>query len=762
MSLIKRWGLWVACLWVVVGCSSIPGLGGAGQTIRLNPTNPEDVARSFLDAWNAQDTTVMYTYLATPSQSMYPFDNFNNRYAEVNNTINFEGVSYTLQDPIYQGDSASITYDVTLRSSSFGEIIDSNRTMYFVREVGVWKLAWSSMDILKGMAESVRLTVSSQQLPRANIYDRNGLPLVEENGTIRWLAIIRNEVFDEEGCIRLLANVLLRSEASVRLQFNNNNLESFFHVGELDNDSYFANEQALNEVCGINNTVSGFQKTGEYTGRHYYGQGALTHSLGYVGRIPREQLPTYEALGYTGTEYVGLSGVEASGETILAGKPELILRLVDENGITVRELGGVIGSPPTPIQLTLDRNLQLATARAVNDAFNYAQINWASVSTGAAAVVIDVRTGNILAITSYPTFDPSIFNPDSSYVQFADAGALIENAGRRGAFINRAVREQYTPGSIYKLINAMAALDTGVWTPNEIFDCTLEWRGQERYGDSLQRRQDWRVADGMDAAGPVTVQQAIATSCNPFFWEMGAQMYQQDSNRLVRYSDMFGIGRRVGLNDIVAGDQLNDLGLESGGNTAPPNNSTSAINNAIGQGDIQLNPLQYTMSIAAIANRGTLWQPHILRQIGGFDDTQVQQLVTPNVVNQITLSDTVWDNVRGGMCMATVDQTFGTGRWAFANADIPPSYTVCGKTGTAETGARDSGSPPHGWFVAFAPAENPEVAVLVVVLNGREGSETAAPIARRILDNYFGVPWASFPEWWIEPYVPVNPPEGVG
>lgn len=741
-----RYPRWMVLVLLVVLVSCTDESGNSQPLINFVNSTPEDTLRQFLDAWNTKDIDTMYGLIAPQSQNLYAPDAFKNRYQQADDTMGFEGVTYTFTDVHLQGNSAAIQYDVTIQSPTFGDIDDLGRITRLIKVDGMWKVAWSTMDILTGLAEEVRLQVDSNLPRRANIYDRNGLPLAEQDGTIKWIAVIRQDMPDEEECVRLLARLLLRSRVQLRQIFASYNPDTLFQVGEMDVQVFNTFESDLNAVCGLN--VGGFPKSGEYISRHYYGQGATTHAVGYMGSIAAEQVAIYQARGYSESDLVGLAGVEQSYQDVLAGKPEKTLRMVDSSGSVLRELGGKSGSDPTPIKLTLDRELQQVTAQALNDAFNVAEINWASVSSGAAAVVIDVRTGEILALASYPTFDPSLFNRENN--TYEDPLTLIAqlNTDRRVPLSNKAVQEQYTPGSIYKLINALAALDTGTWTPDAPFDCTLEWRGQEKYGDSLAFRQDWRVADELPAAGIVTIKEAIATSCNPYFWEMGAMMWEEDPNLLVRYSEMFGLGRRVGMST---------LGQEAAGNVAPPLNSTQAINNAIGQGDVQLNPLQFTMSIAAIANKGTLWKPYIVSQEGGFDGVPIGKTFTSEVANTITLPDLVWDTVHEGMCLAVTHPDLGTARFAFE--DVP--YSVCGKTGTAETGARGSSSPPHGWFVSFSPSDNPQIATLVVVTNGREGSETAAPITRRILDYYYSFEAFDFPPWWTTPYVPVAQPEGV-
>ncbi|MDQ7034741.1 MAG: penicillin-binding transpeptidase domain-containing protein [Anaerolineae bacterium] len=420
-------------------------------------------------------------------------------------------------------------------------------------------------------------------------------------------------------------------------------------------------------------------------------------------------------------------------------------------------LGGAVGSEPQPVQLTIDRDLQLYLAQAMNDGWNYATRDWASVATGGAAIVLDVNSGAVLAMFSYPTYDPRIFNPESTYYQtgttFAAALSQIDRAVNDDPFFpvgsainNRAIGEQYSPGSTFKIVTELAAADTQIWQPNQIFDCELIWEGGDLFGDALPFREDWRVSLEEEAAGPVTMSQALTTSCNPFFWQVGALMYQRDRNTIVDYANILGLGTSTGLNT---------LGYrEVGGNIPAPVDITDALNNAIGQGNTQVTAIQMARLVSAIANGGTLYRPYIVEQVGGLDDTPISQNFEAIVTSQLDVSAESIEIVRIGMCDVPIDEELGTASSLFINAP----YSSCGKTGTAQTGA----FAPHSWYVAYAPADNPQIAIAVVVTNSREGSEVAAPIVRRFFENYFDARISDFPDWWQTPYVPLTAPQGVG
>lgn len=760
---------WIAFLMALLltACGALPSLPGQSPTTdggspipqQQSGRTPEQTARSFLDAWALEDFETMYSLVSPRILEVYPFDDFRAQYTNADSQMSFEGVSYTIHDVRVQGTSAAITYDATLQSSTFGEIEDAGRIMRLVSEGGGWHVAWSPMDILNGMTSSVRLRAERRFPVRGTIYDRNGLPLAQDNGTAIVVIVREQDIRDVEACYDLLARLMMRPYPYFTTLANQYSDDTIYFVGEMDSELYDLNRADIDNYCGMDIEPPTFgSKIQQVTGRTYFGHGAMANITGYIAPVPAESLEAWERRGYASGDIVGIIGIENTFQDELAGTPEQFLRLIDTSGgVPLRELGGAVGSAPQPVQLTIDRNMQLYLAQAMNDAWNYSGESWASVATGGAGVVMDVNTGAILAMFSYPTYDPRIFNPDSAYFStanvFASASSQIARAVNGDPFFpvgsamnNRAIGEQYSPGSTFKIVTTLAAADTGIWQHDQIFECELQWEGAERYGDALPFREDWRASLDEDPAGPITMTQALTTSCNPFFWEVGALMYRANPNTVADYARMLGLGSVTGLNTLGYG--------EVSGNIPQPLDITDALNNAIGQGNTNVTAIQMVRMVSAIANGGTLYRPYIVEQVGGFDGTEVTQEFEPAVVSRLDVSAEALDTVRTGMCNVPIDRELGTSSYLFYRAP----YSSCGKTGTAQTG----GTAPHSWYVAFAPADNPQIAIAVVVSNSREGSEVSAPIVRRFFENYFNVGISDFPDWWQFEYVPLIPPQGVG
>ena len=733
-----------------------------------NPTNvvsvsaglsPQETAETFLDAWSNEEFESMYALLHPRSTEVYPLDDFREQYISAHSNIGFTNVSYDIQDVAIQGMSAAITYDVLLETATFGEIPDTGRTMRLVQEGNSWRLAWSPMDIINGMTANVNLDPNRSFAPRGNIYDTNGQMLVNQNGTTYGLIMRLSDMRGEEDCTQLLSRILIRPISYFEnLYVDYRALDSAFFVGEISDDIYNIYRNDLDNICGTDVEVEFIgSKIQPRIGRTYFGHGAAAHITGYFSFVSSENLDYWRDRGYSDTDYVGQTGIEFTYQDELAGLPDQSLRLIDNSGVILRSLGSSQGNDPTSITLTIDRDLQWDTAQTFIDAWNYASPDFASVATGGAAVVMDVNSGAILSMFSFPTYDPRIFFPESGYYQTnttaAAAPSQISNASSNSiippvgpALLNRAYTEQYAPGSVFKILSTLAAADSGTWQPDQIFTCDLTWNGAD-LGDTAGTREDWRVVDERDAAGDIYMSTALTTSCNPFFWQVGALMYRESPNLLYDYATRWGFGQRTQLVGLEAE-------VEATGFIPQPTNVTTAINDVIGQGDTQVTALQMVRLVAAVANGGTLYQPYMVQQIGEGSDAEIIQ---PTIVGQLDVSDTALQVTQEGMCNVPIDRDFGTSTSIFGENAIPPSYTSCGKTGTAQTL-----NAPNAWYVAYAPADNPQIAIAVVVPNSREGSEVAAPIVRRILDRYFDGAVADFPDWWETPYVPVEAPQGVG
>jgi len=298
----------------------------------------------------------------------------------------------------------------------------------------------------------------------------------------------------------------------------------------------------------------------------------------------------------------------------------------------------------------------------------------------------------------------------------------------------------YPPGSVFKIVSMIAAADSGLFNLNSLYTCTGTWNGTP-LGD--RTRRDWIYFTQVGQHGTITLKQALTGSCDTYFWHVGWTLNASDPHLLINYAKRLGFGAPTGIQDVS----------ESAGGLPDPDHAqaltgvawrgSDALNTVIGQGDVQVTPLQITRLVAAVANGGTLYQPLLLQKVGVISEPSYIAKPIPN--GQLGVKPEVLKGVRDAMCDVTTNATLGTAQFVFRDFK---GAAVCGKTGTAQAGlANDQ---PHAWFAAFAgkTADKPEIAVVVIVEHSNEGSYIAAPIVRRIVETYYGLDITPWPSWY--------------
>lgn len=466
--------------------------------------------------------------------------------------------------------------------------------------------------------------------------------------------------------------------------------------------------------------------------RHYTHGPLTAHILGYVSHIPSERLEDYMDEGYQPNNMVGVAGVELSQEDYLRGVDGKKHVECDAYG---REVNVLASEPPVQgnhVVLTLDVELQRQVEEVLREGMREAE------SSVGVAIVMDPRTGEVLSMVSLPTYDNNLF---SGGISPEDYARLSE--GRARPLVNHAIGGQYPPGSTFKIIPAGAALEEGVVSPATQITCRGSFLLPHYYapGDAsmAQRFHCWSSW----GHGPLNVVEAIRDSCNIFFNQVAGgfeDLAGLGMERLADYSRMFGFGELTGIE--LAGEATglvpNDRWKRQTYGERWLTGDTYIA--AIGQGYMLSTPLQLLNATAAVANRGTLYRPQLIYQVMDADG-EVIHVLQPDPIREVAVSEENISLVRQGMREAV---TSGTAR----RLDVP-SVHAAGKTGTAEyPGVDEEGNlmmdeegnlPHHAWFTAFAPYEDPEIALVVFLEGGGEGSETAVPVAADILRAYFGI-----------------------
>jgi penicillin-binding protein 2 len=457
-----------------------------------------------------------------------------------------------------------------------------------------------------------------------------------------------------------------------------------------------------------------------------YTEGTLIpHIIGYMGAIPADQADELQQEGYGLDDHIGAAGVEQAYEQDLRGQPGKRLYQVEASGQEVAELRRQDAQPGNNLVLSIDLNLQRDVMRILQEGLRN--------GPGAAAIVMDPRNGDILAMVSTPTFDANIIGDSNR----DDELQQLLNDTTNTPMLPRAFSGQYPPGSVFKLVVGSGALQEGLATKDTVIDSQgAMFVDSDQYPGVRQRFTDTA------AYGPQTFFQGVANSSNIYFFWLGGG-YQEGNNtvfqglgvdRLARYARAFGYGGRTGLD--ISGEQDGTIPDPIWKQLAKnqPWFKGDTYNMAIGQGDVLATPLQVANVTNAIANGGTLYQPHLARAELDAHSNVVKDFSSDPPSRTVPVDPSNLAVMRQAM------------EWGFEGPWLKwfkiPELRVGGKTGTAQyAGPTDSQGqlPTHGWFTGFAPADNPEVTVTVFVENG-SGTNDASPIGARIIRRYFNLP----------------------
>lgn len=477
-------------------------------------------------------------------------------------------------------------------------------------------------------------------------------------------------------------------------------------------DSYTFAEDVSTEVLSLITDGQYEGVTIRTASARVYNTALAAHILGTIGPIWQEEWSSNEDTGYVGyadkgysmNDLVGKDGVEKAFESYLRGTDGRRLITTDETGKITGELYTREPQPGGTVALTLDIDLQADVEAALAETIS-GMIDKDSNERGGAAAVVSVGTGEVLALASYPTYDLSTFNEDYD--------ELVND--QRLPMFNRATQGIYAPGSTFKMVTAVAALESGIITPSSI----IQDRGIYTYYKDPQP-MCWIYSQTGSTHGRINVSQAITDSCNYFFYEVGRLT---GIRTLDSYASQFGLGQSTGI----------EIG-DSSGVLASPEWAEShdqewtdgqTITAAIGQSYNLFTPLQLANYVATLVGGGDHYQAHLLKNVKAYDNSRLLYMYDDNPINTVEMSDTTLNAVTRGMHELTVS---GSVAYAFENCVV----SAGAKTGSAQVGTDIA----NGVFVAYAPYEKPEIAVAIVIEKGGSGA-ALANTAVEIINSWF-------------------------
>lgn len=670
------------------------------------PPNVEPVAAAFLNAWQRGDFVLMYSLLSPLSKGAISAEEFASRYQEIAGDAGIISVEARVLSSIQQNVDAEVQFEVSLGTALMGSI-RREITMPLHYENGQWTVSWDDSLVLPELAGGNSVFIDYAIPSRGNIYDRNGLAFAAQTNAVA-LGVIpgKIEMEYEDSMLAELSSMLNLHPEVLRSMYQHAEPDWYIPMGEVSSQLVEARYDVLTSFSGL--VMHPYQT-------RFYAQGpqAAPHAVGYIALIPKAQAEYYRTLGYRGDEFVGASGLEAWGENYLNGDRGGTLYVADPGRNIVARLAEKQASPSKSITSTLDREFQH-------------QVQAALQGMAGAIVVLNIQTGEVLAMASAPTFDPNLFDPTNYNVMMLNE--VLKDPYR--PLLNRATQGQYAPGSTFKVVTAAGALESTLFSAGQIYYCDRTWTELgTRY-----IKYDWTYDKELPASGDLDIVGAIRRSCNPWFYHIGLALHNWADYYLPDLARRFGLGSPTGIVGL-----LHDTNEEVGGVIPGPAwaidqgftwTSGNTVNIAIGQGEVSVTPLQMAMMYAAIGNGGTLYRPQLVRSIAAPGEEPIYTF-EPEVVGKLPISEETLDVLREGLWQV-VNSSSGTANWRFRQLDIP----IFGKTGTAE----DRPRLPHAWFIGFTNAnsqELPDIAIAVVLDNRGEGSEWAAPIFRRVVEVYF-------------------------
>jgi penicillin-binding protein 2 len=651
------------------------------------------------------------------------------------------------------------TEQTRLRLTFLGLLVVSLFVLLFAR---LWFLQVMAGERYATLAEVNAVRTVAVEAPRGRILDRHGEAIVRNRFALV-VSVQPAEMGDRRDAVLAdLADLLGTDVANLEETIERSRVSPLrpkpVAVDVPEDIVFYIHENASTRYPGV---------YAERLPLRTYPQGTLAaHLVGYVGEISAEELEREERADYRPGDLIGWSGLERTYEAALRGTEGVRRLEVNARGQVLRTLQEDLPVAGADLTLTVDLEAQRLTERALREGIAIARritdpqgrADGTYQAPAGAAVVLDARTGAVVSMASYPTFEPERFVGGVSQ----DYWSWLQDPDSAFPLINRAVQSSYPPGSVYKVVSAAAALEYGYMAPGARLECPGQWE----WGPSTYR--NWKRTH----SGHLTMVEALVESCDTVFYELARRMWNDEQReqsegresfeRLSEQSKAWGLGERTGIDlpgeraGVVPGrtwkrdfwENYRDTYCAKAqqlpvGSYAQLVNAElceegfrwrggDAVNMSIGQGDLQTTPLQIALNFAAIANRGPFHRPHLVSTITHRDGTTEQ--IEPEVLGELPVSQDTLDYIEQGLLGVTAPG--GTAGGVFSGFPV----RLAGKTGTAELKPKQ----PFAWFAAYGPVgaggpDDPQYVVVALVEEGGGGSETAAPIVKRIFEGLLGL-----------------------
>ncbi len=652
----------------------------------------DEVAFAFVQAWERGDYAAMYSLLSSTAQEQVSEDLFTGWYLRVAEEAALLAVRPQILAAYQPGPQAEVSFAVTFQTALVGDFQIQNQ-MPLVFEEGRWRVDWSPALIVPQLSDETFVRFTTWAPSRGNIYDRNGLGLAVQ-GELVEVGVVPGQIEDEAVLLAQLSAVLGESPADLQARYADAQPHWYVPLGRISTAGAQAHYDILSAMPGV--------EMREAWTRSYRPEIIAPHVVGIVGPIPSEDVDLWRAQGYSGDEMVGWMGLERWGEPYLAGERGGRLEILTNKGQLVAVLAEKPSRESSSLYTTFDREFQKKVQDILGERLG-------------AIAVLEAQTGRVLALATFPNFDPNPFATGISEWQWQSL-----EADRRRPLVNRATQGTYPVGSVFKIITMATGMQEGGLTGSSSFLCRGTWTGLG---------PEWPKTCWLRSGhGNIPLNRGLTVSCDITFYQVGLMLNGLNQEVLPDYARRFGLGAPTGIEVEEEAGLVPDPAwkIQAKGEGWAPGD---AVNLAIGQGELLVTPLQIATMLAAVGNGGTLYRPQVVQMIAA-DPKNPEWTFEPAAVAQLPNSADSLAVIQDSLHKVT-STSYGTAYRAFEGLEI----SAAGKTGTAESGQHN----PHAWFAGYAPAQAPEIAIAVVVEYSGEGATYAAPLFRQVVEAYFGI-----------------------
>ncbi len=654
----------------------------------------DETAYTFLQAWGQEDYATMYNLLSPSSRAEYSQEAFVQRYRKVVAGAALLEVIPRILAAYQPGTQAKVSFTTTFHTALVGDFEVENE-MLLVYAQDRWWVEWSPALILPQLSDETFLRLTTRSPSRGNIYDRNGLGLAVQAQEVE-VGVVPGQIppAEEATVLANLSQILGQPAADLQARYAEARPDWYVPLGQISAETGQSYYELLNGLPGV--------ELREAWRRAYHQEIIAPHVVGVVGPIPEDEAELWRAQGYAGDEMVGQTGLERWGESYLAGQRGGRLEILSEKGEQIAVLADKPSRESSSLYTTFDRDFQKEVQAILGQRL-------------AAIAVLEAQTGRVLALATYPLFDPNLFAGGISDWQWQNL-----QADQRRPLVNRATQGTYPAGSVFKVVTMAAGMEAGGLAAGSTFLCRGTWTGLG---------PEWpKICWLRSGHGNIRLDKALSVSCDITFYQVGLMLNGVDQDVLPEYARLFGLGAPTGIEVAEDPGLVPDPAwkIQAKGEGWAPGDS---VNLAIGQSELLVTPLQIAVMMAAVGNGGTLYRPQTVEQIAA-DPNNPDWTFEPVAVARLPISDEHLAVIQDSLHKVT-SAAYGTAFQPFEGLSLP----VAGKTGTAESGQRN----PHAWFAGYAPADDPEIAIAVIVEYSGEGATHAAPLFRKVVEAYFDI-----------------------